>query len=150
MERDLSNFDDVNDLPNGTTKIVHSGSQNKCRSTNTSGSTPSSHPVTVHPLDDLGSLVGDTHGQTTKLQALGKAVDEILWIDRIHQEQIVAKPEFVEQSLVRLTEFEDVNLHMVSIRRSILAQGLVETYHKDIREIHKHCLVHILSSAGDV
>lgn len=125
MERKLGNFDDVDDLSYGTTEIVHSSSQDQGSPTYTGWPTSGRHPVTVHALYNLGSLVGDAHGQATEFQTLGKAVYKILWIDRIYKEDVPAKPEFVEQSLVCLTEFEDVNLRLVSIIRRYTGSRLI-------------------------
>jgi hypothetical protein len=63
----------VNNFSNSSAEIVHSSSQYQCGTADSRWSTTRGHPVTVHTLDNTGSVVSDSHSLLAEFQALAKS-----------------------------------------------------------------------------
>ena len=75
----------------------------------------------------MSSLIGYSHRQFAKFQLFSEAINEIFRVDRIDQEVTPSQSKFFEESLVRLTKFENVELDMYISRQHRRDDGEAHT-----------------------
>lgn len=131
MDSNFRYFYDIDDFPHSASKVVHSSGQNQSCPTYSTRTSTGNHPISIHALDNFGSFVGNLHCVRFKFELLCKAIDEVLWTDRVDQKGSTTKTQFVQKGFVSFTQLEDVNM-------------------KDIGEVDEHDLIRVLSTTCNV